>query len=256
MALPPELRLNVYENVQEIVITRLPVLGVDIFSPDLDLNLLRTSHQINRESSSILRHSRLKLSPTIILHMDDEKSRMSNTTLFLVSHLIEAIIDGAFMSESKWPACTQNMAFICESQLDTFAMWLCSHLSVSGEMEEPYSEDVVLDAHFMRGYFHRMILQLRTHKTLAIRIVLGNGGVARFELLEFACCFWASFADVLENSLIVSNGLRLRVVIIVQLGKADDTRATMNRAWACSQIGRLDIEYTIEEVAGELNMLS
>ncbi|KAH3968110.1 hypothetical protein HBI82_076380 [Parastagonospora nodorum] len=123
-------------------------------------------------------------------------------------------------------------------------------------MGEADSEEVVMDADFMRSYFHRAISQLRVHKTLAIRILVDMGSVAGFENpIEFASYFWATMSDVNQPSLDTCHDLRIQVTIVVQLGKAEKTRTAMEEAIIRSGFDTSHIEYAVKEVAGELNIL-
>jgi len=257
MGLPPELRLHVYDNVQDTIRTRLPLRGVDIFSLDLDLTLLRTSHQIKCESSSILNHSRLKLPHTILFHVDNDNFNETLDTMSSASQLIRVIIDGPFMSRPDSPVSSTSMALLCASKLQTFAMYLSRHVNASRDAGILDFEEVVIDANFMRSYFHRAISQLQVHKTLAIRILVDMGsGVGFNKPIEFACFFWATMSDVSEVSRDTCQGLRIQVAIVVQLGKAESTRMAMEKSYIRSRFHTSHIEYTIEEVAGELNVLS
>jgi hypothetical protein len=134
MGLPLELRLHVYDNVQHILRTQLPIRKVKIFTLNLDLTLPKISLQIKRESSSILRDSRLKLPHTIVLHVDNDKLYETMDTMFSASCLVRVIIDGAFMSKSDPSAGPKSMALLCESQLQTFALYLSRHVKVSRDM--------------------------------------------------------------------------------------------------------------------------
>ncbi|KAH3967806.1 hypothetical protein HBI56_157060 [Parastagonospora nodorum] len=257
MSLPPELRLHVYDNVQHILRTRLPMRKVKIFTLDLDLTLSMISRQIKRESSSILKGSRLKLPHTIVLHFDNDNFDEKMDTMCSATRLIQAIIDGAYMSKSNPPTGSKRMALVCESQLQTFALYLRRHVKVSRDVGEADSEKVVIDADFMRSYFHRAILQLRVHKTLAIRMLVDMGSVAGFgNPFEFACFFWTTVPGVIRPSPDTCHDLRIQVTIVVQLGKAENTRTAMEDANIGSRFDTSHIQYTVEEVAGELNILT
>ncbi|EAT90543.1 hypothetical protein HBH56_063830 [Parastagonospora nodorum] len=221
MGLPPELRLHVYNNVQHILRIQLPIRKVKIFTLDLDLTLSKISRQIKP------------------------------------SRLIQAIIDGAFMSKSDPSDGSKRMAFLCESQLQTFALYISRHVRVSRDMGEADSEAVVMEADFMRSYFNHAISQLRVHKILAIHILVDMGSAAGFENpIEFASYFWATMSDVNQPSLDTCHDLRIQVTIVVQLGKAEKTRTAMEDATIRSRFDTSHIEYTVEEVAGELNILT
>jgi hypothetical protein len=63
-------------------------------------------------------------------------------------------------------------------------------------------------------------------------------------------------SGVIQPSLDTCHDLRIQVTIVVQLGKAENTRTTMEDAIIGSRFDTSHIEYTVEEVAGELNILS
>jgi hypothetical protein len=66
MSLPPELRLYVYDHSQNLVRSKLPLRGLEIYQLDLYIGLLGTSHHIKNEATTIMRKAHLRVPPAII----------------------------------------------------------------------------------------------------------------------------------------------------------------------------------------------